>query len=438
MKGLEHLQSFAGENGIASMWFGSKEGYIVTHHEDLKIVMRENFRAGQARHIDYFLGSKSMVRLNHDEWKFHRRLVGKAFEYSHLTAMTGDILDVYGELESYLDRHQNVELNIFPILKVTTLEAIGVTAFGYKFNAVKGIEEGPNAVGQAFEFLLTEMTRRNWSINPLKNWYWLPLQANRDHKAASDLLRGTIQKMIDTRRAEGIAQAEDNQNDHKDFLQLLLSTADDEDPSKTFSNKELSDEVMTLLFGGHDTSSIALTYAIYLISMDPRVEEKMVQEVRDVIGEGDLRYEHVNRLTYVANVIKESLRLFPPAPVTSRNAENEIQLRGQTIPAGSFLMIPIWLLQRMEHNFPQGDKFLPERYDEEYHSSAWLPFSGGTRDCIGKRFAMMEMTMLLALLYRRYRFELVPGQVVEPAMMGVVQQPKSGVKVRVVLRKGQA
>jgi len=431
MKGLDRIASYAGDEGIASIWLGSKEGFVITHHEDIKTLIRETYRAGgPSTHIDHFLGSKSMVRLNHDEWKFHRRLVGKAFEYAHIIEMVGDILNVYKELENYLDHHQDVDMDIFPILKVTTLEAIGVTAFGYKFGAIQGIEKGPNPVGQAFEFLLSEMTRRNWSVNPLKNWYWLPLQANRDQKAASNLVRGEIQKMIDFRKQTS-SQAESS---HKDFLTLLLESKDEEDPTKTFTDKELSDEVMTLLFGGHDTSSIALTYAVYLLSTNPQVEKKIIDEINTVLGTDDLVFEHISKLTYTANVIKESLRLFPPAPVTSRTAENAMKIRGKDIPALSLLMFPISLIHRTEYNFPRANECVPERYEEEYNAAAWLPFSGGTRDCIGRRFAMMEMTILLALLYRRYRFELIPGQVIEPKMMGVVQNPAHGVHVKVYRR----
>ncbi len=240
-----------------------------------------------------------------------------------------------------------------------------------------------------------------------------------------------IQRIVEQRRAKGPA---DGNDDHGDLLSMLMRTRD-EDTGEAMSDQQLRDEVVTIFSAGHETTALALTWTFYLLSLHPEAERRLREELQSVLAGRTPTLADLPRLAYGARVIKESMRLFPPAWAISRRAVNEDQLAGYRLPARSFVLLCPYLTHRHPAFWedPEGfdpDRFLPERFNSQ-HRFAYLPFGAGARMCIGSNFAMMEAQLVLATIAQRFRLKLIPNHPVELEPL-ITLRSRKGMRMRVV------
>ncbi|KAK7590899.1 hypothetical protein V9T40_002512 [Parthenolecanium corni] len=224
----------------------------------------------------------------------------------------------------------------------------------------------------------------------------------------------------------------------KAFLDLLLGMA--EESSKPFTTADIREEVDTFMFAGHDSSSSATAYAVFLLGCHPEIQEKVFQELYSVFGSSD-RFPtkaDISQLTYLECVTRESLRLYPVVPVIGRILVEDTELDGYLVPAGTTIDINISAIHRNANHFPEPNKFNPDNFSPENrakrHPFAFVPFSAGVRNCIGRKFASDEEMILLSTLFRKYKVESLqkPEELqVEPDL---VMRPKNGIKVRISRR----
>jgi cytochrome P450 len=216
----------------------------------------------------------------------------------------------------------------------------------------------------------------------------------------------------------------------KDLLTLLLTARDDD--GNSMSDQQLRDEVITLLLAGHETTALNLSWTWYLLAQHPEVGEKLHAELDAVLGgrlpcAGDLP-----KLQYTDRVIRETLRLYPPAWRIFRRTEEPFAVGDYVLPAGSNIVLSQWVTQRDPRWFSEPERFYPERWTEEAASKlprfAYFPFGGGPRVCIGAGFAMMEATLLLATIAQRFRLRLAPNQRIEP-LASITLRPKNGIRL---------
>jgi cytochrome P450 len=214
-----------------------------------------------------------------------------------------------------------------------------------------------------------------------------------------------------------------------DLLQRLLDAQDES--GARMSDEQLREEVMTLFLAGHETTANALTWTWYLLAQNPEVEQALAEEIAAVLGGRAPTLADLPRLPYAEMVVKESMRLYPPAWGIGRRALEEFELGGCRIPAGTNIFIMQWVTHRDARFFPDPERFDPERWREDpirkgkIPRFAYFPFGGGPRVCIGAGFAMMEATLLLATIAQRYRFTLAPDARVTP-LFSVTLRPKHG------------
>ena len=234
-----------------------------------------------------------------------------------------------------------------------------------------------------------------------------------------------IYGVIDRRRQQA--------NDSDDLLGMLLA-AEDEETGERMSDQQLRDECVTLFAAGHETTSISMAWTLYLLSHNPTVLAKLKTEIRAVLGNVDSPSPDAFRaLPYAMQVIQESMRLYPPAWIMSRLALNDDSIGPYTIPAGGTALIAPYLLHRDPVNWPDPERFDPERFapggpKEQLHSYAYLPFGGGPRLCIGNQFALMEMQILLAMLVREFDIQPTPNQRVTTQPL-ITLRPKQSVRL---------
>jgi cytochrome P450 len=218
----------------------------------------------------------------------------------------------------------------------------------------------------------------------------------------------------------------------EDLLEMLLRARDGD--GNPMSDAQLRDEVMTLFLAGHETTAIALSWACCLIAQDPHIEMKLTEELRAVLGDRVPTPEDLPRSRYTEMVLKEAMRLYPAVWGIGRKAVGECELGGYRVPAGANVFILQWRTQRDPRFFPDPERFDPERWREDPIRSgkiprfAYFPFGGGPRVCVGASFAMMEATLLLAMIQQKFHLEVVSRLPIE-IFATVTLRPKQGIRV---------
>ena len=240
-----------------------------------------------------------------------------------------------------------------------------------------------------------------------------------------------VYRLIEERRSSG--------EDTGDLLSMLLAARDEDGSS--MSDRQLRDELMTIFLAGHETTALALTWAWYLLAQNPEAEAKLAAELEDVLGGRAPAADDLPRLRYAEWVVKEAMRLYPPAWAVGRECVRECEVGGYRVAKGMQVFGFQWVNQRDARWFADPLAFRPERWGDESISRlpkyAYFPFGGGPRLCIGNYFATMEAVLILSTVARRFRLRLVPDQTVE-LLPAVALRPKHGIKMQLEARQAAA
>ena len=533
------------ETGMGSFWFFHVPCVSVLRGEDAKKVMcSSSFRKSiwiVNSHTKQLLGQNTLLALMGKEWRHYRSAVHKSFTsgvvkqsrpfvYQIGNTLTDALLSKIKETEfssAEVDDYSNGDdssqdetipsssplatstktskispVDILPLMKMATIDVFGLVALrgnGVDFGCTRNLELSP--IASAFDTLTTEYSarlKRPW--DPFSFLYSLPTKANRDYHRKQNMIRSFVAEQIAKTRARisntDICEGQqDAKREQCDMLTNLIRAADSEMAQRQtkMSNKAhdeaLGDVLMTLLFAGYDTTSIALTYALYLLAKNPNKKAKCLAEIDAVFASEKVSGETLppgpDEFPYTKGVILEALRLFPPAPSTSRTIEKPIKFKTTnsrnedtilTLREGQMVMLPIWSIQRSELNYPRPNEMIPERWvrrkrklqnscdctsetslwevrpeddsrdettvqcdtvdatvDEEEEKDAsiapanrdaFCSFAAGARNCVGKNLAVEESVILLACLVHKLSFELVSENYeATPLLHAVVQQP---------------
>jgi cytochrome P450 len=270
---------------------------------------------------------------------------------------------------------------------------------------------------------------------------WVPSPQRSRLREALAALDAMTYEVIARRRAPGARPA--RAGGAPDLLQMLVDAVDEEGDGGRMTEKELRDQLVTLFLAGHETTSHALSWALYCLSQNPAAEQALHEEVDAVLGaEGrDPTYEDLERMPWGEQVISEAMRLYPPVYSIARAAHEDTEIGGYPVRAGSEVMLWVYMTHHDPRFFPEPEAFRPERFTAEEEAKrprlAYLPFGAGPRACIGKVFAMIEARLLLATIVRRWRLELAPGHRVAPRTR-ITLVPSHGMRMRIVRRGRRA
>ena len=257
---------------------------------------------------------------------------------------------------------------------------------------------------------------------------WVPHPATWQMRRAARALRSIAEGLIARRRA-GEASS-------KDLLGRLLM-ARHPDTDEPMADELVVSNLLTLIEAGHETTAKALTWTLYLLARAPNWQARLHDEVRAVVGDGPVEAAHLAQLFVTQRVIKEAMRLYPPAPIMARDPSVAITLGGRVVPARSQILVPIYAVHRHRKLWDDPDLFDPDRFLPEAEASRpraqYMPFGGGPRVCIGQAFAMMEATVLLATFVRAARFDWDRKHLPEPVSR-VTLRPAGGMPLFVTMR----
>jgi cytochrome P450 len=269
----------------------------------------------------------------------------------------------------------------------------------------------------------------NWRVayTILNLPHWLPRPGKRIMQAHEKRLRDAVSALVRARRARAA--------DGDDLLGRLVRASDPE-TGQSMSDELVADNIIAFLLAGNDTMSFSLIWTLYLVAQSPEWEARMLREIEEVAGTGPVTAEHVAKLVTVQQVLNESMRLYPTAPIIVRDLPEDVEFDGVKVPAGTIGVIPIYAIQRHRDYWEDPHRFDPGRFGPDRPKPGrfqFLPFGAGPRICIGAAFAMIEGTIMLAEFVRAARFAVEPGFDPQPSAR-MFLLPRYGMPLRVTMR----
>ncbi|KAF8763959.1 Cytochrome P450 4V2 like protein [Argiope bruennichi] len=218
------------------------------------------------------------------------------------------------------------------------------------------------------------------------------------------------------------------------FMDLLV---EEHLKNNSLSENDIKQEVDSFVFAGHDTTSVTMSWCLWMIGLHPWIQDKIHEELDIIFGEDDREstVEDLNNMKYLECVVKETMRLYPPVPIIAREIRNDIQYGKYTIPKDSTCVVYAYVLHRDPDVFPDPERFDPERFTPENSAGrnpfAYVPFSAGPRNCLGQRFAMLEIKILLSSILRRYKMRSLDPRDKVHTLAEMVLRPSNGLRIQV-------
>jgi cytochrome P450 len=387
---------------------GAQKFFLVTHPRDIEHVWKTHARKyvkGANFQLLRPLAGSGLFLNEGESWRSQRRLLQPAFHVPRLMAMAKTITAATETLlagwQHRLPAGQafDLEAEMMDLAVRISVE----TLFG---SSVAGDADTVNrAISTAFSILHQKV------LSALPFPWWVPLPGNRRFLRAVTSLEDVVYRIIKERQASG--------TEGHDVLSTLLSVRDE--AGEAMPARMVRDEVVTMLVAGHESTGITLSWTLYLLSRYPQVASRVEEELAAVLGGRTPGFEDLPKLPYLAMVVKESLRLYPPFWLLTRTPLEDDELDGHRIPAGAILLFSPYVTHRRPDFWPNPEAFDPDRFLPERAADrppfAYYPLGGGPRVCIGARLAEMQAMLVLATLLQRHSFHALPGRRVEPAAM---------------------
>lgn len=337
--------------------------------------------------------------------KVQRKMVQPGFHFRRIESYGKTMIDYTGRMIK--DWPESGIRYVSNDMYELTMYIVSKTLFDTDMQILKSSASNVADVVHQFQAIADRRYRRGFQLPQ-----WLPTPGNWQVRKIKQTLHATISTMIEQRtRKDG------SYDDRGDLLSMLLQTHYEN--GEHLSREQLMDELITLFLAGHETTSNALTWTLFLLAKHPEIQQKVHHELDLAIIGDSPEFEDLEALKYTEMVIKESMRMLPPVwTLSCRQANETTELAGYLIPKDKILFISPWANHYNPRFFKEPDRFMPERFSPEAEKQlpryAYMPFGGGPRVCIGNSFAMMEAKLILAGLLKRFRFELAPNTKLDP------------------------
>jgi cytochrome P450 len=426
------VQGAAGSD-IVRFQFAGRSTYVLRHPQYVDHVLHE---AADRYHksIEYEL-LRAVVGLSlftdeGESWRRHRMLLSPVFAKRHLVGLTDLMI---APIDAFIERLDSgadqIELNMSRAMTELTLDVVGSALFG------RGMADLARRIGPAVTGGLRaaeRATRLMMVTNP--PWWLFRAWAEFVHRAPllpPPLSRvQAIMRTVDETVWGVIHERQADPGDAGDLLGLLLSVQDEH--GHKLPLRRVRDEATTLMLAGHETTANALSWMWYLLANNTAARERMLDEVDSVLGARRPTAADLPSLAWTTACFQEAMRMFPPAWAIPRKAIEDDVIDGHRVPKGSSVLIPIHAIHHDPRFWPEPERFDPSRFlggaGKERHRSAYLPFGGGRRICIGSSFALMEGTLVAAIMSQRFTYDVSPGHTVEPEAT-LTLRPRHGLQM---------
>jgi cytochrome P450 len=408
---------------VVLLRLGNLRTYLVSHPEHIESILRghaDNLHKDRMTRWLIPLLGEGLLTSEDAHWRRQRKLAQPSFQHQQIERY-GAVMVEYTERMLQTWRDGEVRDPHEDLMRLT----LGIVARTLFDAELSGDAE---AVGESLAVVM------NHFMSPMR-WFplvdYLPLPSSRRYWRSIRRIDEIIYRIIRIRRESG--------QDTGDLVSRLLAARDDE--GKGMTDRQLRDEVVTLVLAGHETTALALFYTFYLLDRHAEVQDRLAAELDTVLGGRPPTTADVPRLKYTEWVVREAMRLFPPAWGIAREALADCEIGGYDVPTGTQLFLTQWLVHRDGRWFDGPEAFRPERWDNDLIKRlprcAYFPFGDGPRICIGNHFAMMEAILVLATIAGRFRLSVEPGQMLR-LLPSITLRPRHGLRMRVHGRQSPA
>lgn len=368
-----------------------------------------------------FLGNGLVTAQDHEQWYKQRRIMDPAFSSLYLRGLMGTFNERAEKLMRKLSdvADNKTEASMLHLVNFVTLDVIAKVAFGVDLDQQRNSSVFPKAIETCLKAMVYVARDTFFEFNP-KNRPFI-----KEAREACRLLRTTGAQWIHDRKTA----MQNGDEVPKDILTQIIKTAGKEENTTKEDEELMLDNFVTFFIAGQETTANQLAFCVMELARHPDILEKVKKEVDDVIGmKQDISYDDLGKLIYLSQVLKETLRIYPTAPGTTRDVLQDIVIDGIRIPAGVTCFFNSYVTGRMDKFFKDPLTFDPDRFhpDAPKPYYCYYPFALGPRSCLGQNFSQMEAKVVMAKLLQRFDFTLVPGQTFDLVDTGTLR-PKSGV-----------
>uniref|UniRef100_A0A182NTX5 Cytochrome P450 n=1 Tax=Anopheles dirus TaxID=7168 RepID=A0A182NTX5_9DIPT len=443
-KTLEDCHRKYGEDLVLVGAFNELEVEITSARNIEKVLLSKTTKKSiQYDFLEPWLGMGLLLSFG-EKWFQRRKIITPSFHFKILD----QFMDVFNAeahtLVAKLERHvDQKEFNIYDYITLYALDSICATSMGVNIHAQ---EDPNNEYVQGVKTVSEYVFRRIFSImRQFPSLFVFYPYARHQGKVIKKLHEFT-NSVIETRRKQLEIQSNAGQEEstlyskHRDtFLDQLLKVKIN---GKPLSTADIREEVDTFMFEGHDTTTSGISFTILQLAKHQDIQQKLFEELDQVLGESAktavLTNSMLQELKYLDLVIKESLRLVPPVPFIGRQLLEDMEMNGTIIPAGTMINLNIYNLHRNPKVFPEPDKFIPERFSDDNEIKRgpydYIPFSAGSRNCIGQKYALLEMKVTIVKLLASYR--ILPGETIDQVRYkaDLVIRAEGGIPVKLTRR----
>src|SRR5277367_1499010 len=398
---------------------GLKETIVTIDPAVIQHVLKTNSENYQKSHIQvirmgHFLG-KGLLTTEGDAWRTQRRLIQKGFDRAQLEALSAIMRDSLADsLRDFDAQIRRGPVDIYPRLMKITFAMVARSLFGARLKE-EDIDLVSHTICTVQEFIVRQ------TLQPYLNPWFAVSGELRRHEDMRTRADAVLLEYIKKRR---------NEPPGNDLLQTLMDARYSD--GEGMSDGLILSESMQLLVAGHETSSNALSWLIYLLSSRPDCIERIRQELDSVLGGRPLSFSDVPKFEFTTQIINEALRLYPPFWMVDRMALADDRAGDVAIPRGSTVVVFIYGVHHSAQYWESPESFDPERFSKAKEKLnrpfSHLPFGAGPRGCIGGNYATLQILMILSVLLRKYDLQLAPGQTIEARSM-VILRPKHGIRM---------
>ncbi|XP_063243588.1 cytochrome P450 4V2-like [Bacillus rossius redtenbacheri] len=405
-----------------AVWLGPWAVVLLTDPRDMEIVLNKTATLSKSMlyKVPQLILGYGLLTAARDDWKRYHKITTPAFKNVTLLSFLPAFNEKSRVLVDVLKSHQDgSSFDVLTYMNMCTLDIITDTSLGanmdiLKNNRVELVEGLKNAEDMVF-------------YATAQPWLWIPwlMKTTSSYKKMVNgmkVLWDFAENIIDQKLSNGITvngirdkecakesdQLLDIKSKRMGFLDHVVSLMKTQ--STLLTKTELRDNTMTVIAGGTDTAASVMSAALKLLGLHQDVQRKVVEELEHIFGDDihrEVTAEDLKKMVYLEQVINETLRLYPPLPIVSRVVEEEVDITGYTLPKGTIVLMSPFITQRDASNFPDPDKFDPDRFSSENsigrHPYSFIPFLGGRRMCIGKKYAYMQMKTILSAVLRNFR-----------------------------------
>ncbi|XP_014272659.1 cytochrome P450 4C1 [Halyomorpha halys] len=409
------LESQEKYGSVYRVWLGPTLHIFISDPEDVQMLLTSNTLITKSiayKNLRSWLGTGLLISTG-DLWFKRRKAITPTFHFKILE----DFVTVFNRCADILVKCLEEQVgkdafNITDYLSNCALDTVTESAMGTRINAQTDPKnEYVQSILDMSHVTTKKINNPIYQVEPAYTLTGIKKEERGLLKILDSLPDQVIQKKKETAKNGITKKASEEIEGVKKrtaFLELLLKMLQENHPAFQ-SEQDVKDEVTTFMFEGHDTTTASLSFTMWFLGRHPEIQEKVYEEVSSIIGEEELRQEDINKMKYLDRVVKESLRIFPSVPAIGRTVTHDTVLpsNGMLIPAGSNLVAQIVVTHRRADLFPDPMKFDPDRFLPENakgrHPYSYVPFSAGPRNCIGQKFAMLDMKAIISKVILNYK-----------------------------------